>query len=111
MHQNVDNFLQGRVIEVKTQILHRRATRNKTLFSCFAVDEFLRRTNSLILIVCGDYVRFTLDESSATEQSGLIFQVEERRTKLSCRDFNPNREHVISAKYLHLLIFMSIDEP
>jgi len=110
--KNVDNFLQGRVIEVKPKYYIVEQLETKTLFSCFAAGRISSPHKFSNLIACGDYVRFTLDESSATEQSGLIFQVEERRTKLSRRDpANPNREHVISANNSHLLIIMSIDEP
>ncbi|MCX8055173.1 MAG: ribosome small subunit-dependent GTPase A [Ignavibacteria bacterium] len=110
--KNVDNFLQGRVVEVKPKYYVVEELHTKTLYSCFAAGRISSPHKFSNLIACGDYVCFTLDDSSSNEQSGLIFQVEERKTKLSRRDpANPNREHVISSNNTHLLIFMSIDEP
>jgi putative ribosome biogenesis GTPase RsgA len=84
----------------------------KLFILCFAAGRISSPHKFSNLIACGDYVSFTIDDSSSNEQSGLIFQVEERKTKLSRRDpANPNREHVISSNNSHLLIFMSIDEP
>ncbi len=110
--KNINNFLQGRVIEVKPKYYVVEQLQTKSLYSCFVAGRISSPHKYSNLIACGDYVNFTIDDNSSNEQSGLIFQVEERKTKLSRRDpANPNREQVISSNNSHLLIFMSIDEP